>query len=269
MISERDYAEEAVALGTEAKVLDGLHAYFVQHCPRLYQSCRLFHLLQKDLGDVLEIGPFYGYTPFLLRRNAASYTVLEGDDPAAFPLKPLYQKRGIAVHYTDLFELFGPSHSATHVLTFDDASFDTILCWETLEHFGFNPVKLVRELHRVLKPGGKVSITVPNRASVQNILALICGRLERVGIDGYYTYEDYTSNGKKAFYGFHWREYSRGELAHLFTRAGFTVVKCSTFVAHQVHAETSVVRQMARWANCRLAGMLPRYGTNVYLEAAK
>jgi SAM-dependent methyltransferase len=269
MITEADYAAKALDLSTEAGVLDGLHAYFAQQGPRLYQSCRLFQLLQGNLGDVLEIGPFYGYTPFLLRQNASSYTVLEGDDPAVYPLKPLYDKRGISAHFVDLFELFGPTQSATHSLAFAEASFDTILCWETMEHFSFNPVKFVRELGRVLKPGGRVYITVPNKASFQNIWGLVLARFEKVGIDSYYTFEDYRSNGKTAFYGFHWREYSRGELAHLFAKAGFTLQKCDTFVAFQAHAHISALRRLARGVSSLLARVLPRYGTHVYLVAKK
>src|SRR6185295_10763942 len=111
------------------------------------------------LGNVLEVGPFFGYLPFLLRPASSAYTVLEGDDPVVRPLERLYQERAITLSYVDFCELFGPDRSAAHRLSFPDASFDTILCWETMEHFNFNPVKFIRELHRVLKPGGRVCIT--------------------------------------------------------------------------------------------------------------
>jgi SAM-dependent methyltransferase len=241
----------------------------VQHCVRLYKSCRLFHLLENHLGDVLEIGPFFGYIPFFLKPNATSYTVLEGDDPATYPLKPLYQKRGIKMQFVDLFETFGPIHSATHRLAYADASFNTIVCWAAMEHFNFNPVKFVRELYRVLKPGGRVYIAVPNRASFQNLVELLLGRSDREVIDRYYTYENYQSNGTTAYYGFHWREYSYPEIAHLFARAGFTVRSAGTSVAFQVHARTSIRRHIARCANRLLASLLPRYGTDSNLVAEK
>jgi SAM-dependent methyltransferase len=269
MITQQQFAEQGLALSREAHVLDSLHGYFTSHCARLYKSCRLFDLLERPLGDVLEIGPFFGYTPFVLRPNAASYTVLEGDDPAVYPLKALYQKHKIAAQFVDLFELFGPTHSATHTLEFGSNAFDTVLCWETMEHFNFNPVKLVREFHRVLKPGGRICITVPNKASFQTLLALASGRSERTIIDSYYQFEDYTSNGKKAFYGFHWREYSRGELRHLYGRAGFSVRECDTFVAFQAHSTTSPGRRVARALNLLLGRLMPRYGTHVYLQAEK
>ncbi len=269
MMSQEQFSEAGLEFSREANVLDGLHRYFVAHTSRIYKCCRLFQLLDGKLGDVLEIGPFYSYTPFMLHERAASYTVLEGDDPACYALKPLYQKRGITLQFVDLFEMFGPTHSASHVLPFRDGSFDTILCWGTMEHFNFNPVKFVRELRRVLKPGGKAYINVPNRASFQNLATLLFGRFEREPIDGFFEFEDYSCNGKKAFYGFHWREYSGSELSYLFDRAGFNVRSCRMLVNFQEHAKPSLGRKLLRTATRLTAAVLPRYANDVCLVAEK
>ena len=265
--------KELLALGEQISAaggVKGLHkSYFVAHLPRMAESIRRFGLLAKPLGDVLEIGPFYGYVPFFLRPNSTSYTVLEGDDPAVYPLLPLYKDRDIRCTCVDLFELFGPIHAATHAMRLPDASFDTILCWETMEHFNFNPVKFVRDLHRLLKPGGRVCITVPNHASFQNLVSLVFGRGEREKIEYFYKFENYESNGKKAFYGFHWREYTPPELRHLFADAGFRVTTCQSFTAFQDHGNTSFSRRMARAASRWGTALLPRFGTNVLLVAEK
>jgi SAM-dependent methyltransferase len=269
MTSEQDFDKLGLLLSQQAKVVDDLHKYFLSHRARLYQSCRLFNLLERDLGDALEVGPFYGYTPFLLRPRASSYVVLEGDDPAVYPLKPLYQEHGIQAQFIDLFDSFGPSHTASHSLEFKEGSFNSVLCWETMEHFNFNPVKFVRELHRVLRPGGCAYITVPNRASFQSLAGLALGRGEDHLVDSYFTFEDYVSNGKKAFYGFHWREYSAPELHRLFSKAGFSVRRSGTFVAFQTHAKPSLARKIVRGVNRWAAGLLPRYGTHVWVVAEK
>lgn len=257
------------AVSKEAGVMDGLHGYFVMHAPRLFKSCLLFGLLEKKLGRVLEIGPFFGYTPFLLQANSASYTILEADDPVTHALKAPYQKRAIETHFVDLFDSFGPTCTADHPLPFADGAFDTVLCWETMEHFNFNPVKFVRELYRVLKPGGRAYITVPNRASLQRIMVLISGRGERELIEEYYKFEDHSSGGKKVFYGFHWREYSAPELRFLFSRAGFGIRDSGTFVAFQPRSGLSVAHRVARKVNEMLARLCRRYGTHVYLTAEK
>jgi len=45
-----------------------------------------------------------------------------------------------------------------HALTFDDESVGTVVCVETLEHVA-DPLRGVREIHRVLKPGGVAILT--------------------------------------------------------------------------------------------------------------
>ncbi len=47
-----------------------------------------------------------------------------------------------------------------HQFPFGDAAFDAVLCNQVLEHV-FNPDEFVGEIHRVLKPGGRMVLTVP------------------------------------------------------------------------------------------------------------
>jgi len=45
-------------------------------------------------------------------------------------------------------------------LPFEDSSFEAVLCTQVLEHLE-RPGKAVKELYRVLKPGGKLFLTAP------------------------------------------------------------------------------------------------------------
>lgn len=47
-----------------------------------------------------------------------------------------------------------------HALPFPDASFDAVLCTEVIEHIQ-DPTEIIREMHRVLKPGGRLLATIP------------------------------------------------------------------------------------------------------------
>ena len=263
----QEFTAAGESVGARAGVLNGLQGYFRCHAPRLHHACERFGLFSERLGDVLEIGPFFGYTPFMLRPRSSSYTVLESDDPAVSPLEPLYREQAIALHQVDFFEIFGPIRSATHKLALPDAHFDTILCWETMEHFNFNPVGFVRELHRVLKPGGRVCITVPNKASFQNVAALLSGRGEKALIESFYSVENFELGGKKAFYGFHWREYTAPELSRLFSNAGFKIQSCGTFTAFQNRGRIAAGRRAVRTL-VKIGGTIfQRYATHIYLVA--
>jgi methionine biosynthesis protein MetW len=57
---------------------------------------------------------------------------------------------------------------------FEDESFDIIYCGEIIEHL-FNPDRLLEEIRRTLKPGGRCIITTPNLAGWSNRLALLLG----------------------------------------------------------------------------------------------
>jgi len=48
---------------------------------------------------------------------------------------------------------------------FDDGSFDLILYMEVMEHLAYSPSWALAEMHRVLRPGGRLFLTVPNYLS--------------------------------------------------------------------------------------------------------
>jgi SAM-dependent methyltransferase len=66
-------------------------------------------------------------------------------------------------------------------LPFDAASFDRALCLDVLEHLPLgDQLPALRELHRILVPGGELLLSVPNLAHLQSRLHfLLRGRLIR------------------------------------------------------------------------------------------
>lgn len=76
------------------------------------------------------------------------------------------RKKGITAKQADL----------NKGLPFNENSFDCVLAGEILEHL-FDPESLLAEFKRVLKPGGKVIVSVPNIAAWYNRFLLFNGRL--------------------------------------------------------------------------------------------
>ena len=66
-------------------------------------------------------------------------------------------------------------------LPYADGSFDRALCLDVLEHLTFEEQpRALAELHRVLRPGGELLVSVPNLAHLQSrVHFLLRGRLIR------------------------------------------------------------------------------------------
>ena len=68
-------------------------------------------------------------------------------------------------------------------LPFGDGAFDSVVCLEVLEHL-FEPQHALREIRRVLKPGGALILTVPNVAYWRRRVDMFCfGRWNPLGDD--------------------------------------------------------------------------------------
>jgi SAM-dependent methyltransferase len=56
-----------------------------------------------------------------------------------------------------------------------DGYFSTVLCCELLEHLAEDPMHMLAEINRILKPGGHVVITTPSAGSLRAISAILEG----------------------------------------------------------------------------------------------
>lgn len=93
-----------------------------------------------------------------------------------------------------------------------DASLDLILFTEIIEHITFNPVHLWSEVHRILKPGGRIVVTTPNYYAARGRLWTPRRFLARLG-GGIEVNDILTMHT----YAHHWKEYSLRELVKYFT----------------------------------------------------
>lgn len=104
-----------------------------------------------------------------------------------------------------------PNYSSSRVTTgsltalpYGDHSFDRALCLDVLEHLTFEEQPLaLAELHRVLRPGGELLVSIPNLAHLQSrVHFLLRGRLMRTASiakhPGDRPAQDYIDIGRRA-----------------------------------------------------------------------
>lgn len=120
---------------------------------RAHPDCyeRVFHLMgERPHGPLLDIAAGAGYTSAVLRKSGFDVTATEINVDQ-------FQVDGVRVVPADLNE----------AIPFGDASFPNIVALEILEHLE-SPKKFLREIGRVLAPGGMALVSTPNITSLRS-----------------------------------------------------------------------------------------------------
>jgi len=98
-------------------------------------------------------------------------------------------------------------------LPYKERSFECVTCLEVIEHV-FDPLSLLRELHRVLKDKGQLVLTTPNIRYFRNVLTLVRrGRFPHTTTDTF------------VWGGGHLHYFTRCDLEVLFRKAGFNGIR--------------------------------------------
>jgi glycosyltransferase involved in cell wall biosynthesis/SAM-dependent methyltransferase len=185
---------------------------------------RFAHTLElTPMGDaskaILEMGIYLQITPSL--KSKLNYGTIRG---CYYGPAGQTDRRAVTTESGEVFECEVDLFDAERdVYPYADESFDTVLCCELLEHLPGDPMHMMSEINRILKPGGHLLITTPNIASLRALGAILQGyhpsffpayiRPRRAG-------EDAEAR--------HNREYVPNELALLFHDAGFEIIKLET-----------------------------------------
>jgi SAM-dependent methyltransferase len=138
-----------------------------QHEQNLYVGAPRGTELRKTLDVITRklrrLGSFSGQRMLDVGCGDGAFTTILGRDfreVCGIDVQEEYLRRFRAAVAGDArFQVANMSASA---MTFPDAHFDTIVSIETLEHIP-DLAGAAKEMHRVLRPGGELIITVPNR----------------------------------------------------------------------------------------------------------
>ena len=101
---------------------------------------------ERIAGDVLEIGTGAGYGIEVVAPKAQRFVTLDKHRPAA----ELLDRSDVEFR-----------QAVVPPLEFPEASFDCVISFQVIEHIR-DDRQFVREIHRVLRPGGRFIVTTPN-----------------------------------------------------------------------------------------------------------
>ncbi|HYA18862.1 MAG TPA: methyltransferase domain-containing protein [Bryobacteraceae bacterium] len=209
---------EAVPEWIDTWVAPEARAYAAKHTSRFVQTLEMVPAGDESKA-ILEMGAYMQITPSL--RFKLGYGHVRGC---------YYGQLGRTDHKTvvsesgEVFECHVDHFDAEKdIYPYPDQSFDTVLCCELLEHLMGDPMHMMAEINRILKPGGHLVLTTPNICSMRAISAILQGyhpsffpayiRPRR---------EDEEAEAR------HNREYAPMEIQFLLNDSGFEVVRLET-----------------------------------------
>jgi ubiquinone/menaquinone biosynthesis C-methylase UbiE len=137
------------------RYIPGMSAHIeVEHMHRYLVAARLC-----QGARVLDIACGEGYGSFALSRTAASVIGVDISDEAVQHARAAYSDRA------DNLQFVAGSAAA---IPLGDASVDMVVSFETIEHHDQHEA-MVREIKRVLRPGGLLVISSPNKHEYSDV----------------------------------------------------------------------------------------------------
>ena len=190
---------------------DEMRNYWSQDWRRFVYTLGLAH---GQTGECLELGANPYYTTLLLKHfttlnlSLANYFRDEFPGPMRQTVRfnnPLTGERD-----SQRFKFFH-FNVEQEEFPFSDRRFDLVVSCEIIEHLQNDPVRVLHQIKRVLKPSGQLILTTPNVSRLENVCRMIAG------VNIYDPYSGYGAYGRRN------REYNRHELTLLLDYCGFDV----------------------------------------------
>lgn len=144
--------------------------YVDSHLTRLVQTVQ--YTPQGTADDhILEMGAYMHITPVL--KYQSGYGTVRGCyyGPAGTTESKKITSRDQRIFECEI-DLFDAEKDR---FPYDDESFQTVLCCELVEHLPSDPMHMMSEINRILKPNGHLVLTTPNISSLRALHAILHG----------------------------------------------------------------------------------------------
>jgi ubiquinone/menaquinone biosynthesis C-methylase UbiE len=123
-------------------------AWWTNDLTRFLKMVRLIGQRVRPAGHILEVGPGPGYLAIELASRGYRVSAL---DVSTWAVATTQRNAAVAGVDVDV------RHGSALAMPFADASFDGVVCVDVLKNFS-DPIGVLNEMHRVLRPGGEASI---------------------------------------------------------------------------------------------------------------
>ena len=232
-------------------------SYIEAHIDRLEKTLSLTPAAAGPTDRILEMGAYLQITPSL--RTRLGYGEVRGCyyGPAGHTDHKLRVSATGEQFECDV-DLFDAEKDP---FPYPDNHFATVLCCELLEHLPSDPMFMMAEINRILKPGGSLVLTTPNIGSLRAISAILQGYHP-----GFFPAYIRPRSADEEAEARHNREYTPKEIQMLLHEAGFSLE----------HLETGPFKQEAKpeliWVDDLLdRNKLPRdlRGDGIYAVGVK
>jgi SAM-dependent methyltransferase len=189
--------------------------YLETHIDRLQHTLSITPPGAPD-KRILEMGAYLQITPAL--KTKLNYGEVRG---CYFGPAGKIERKEVASETGEAFsceiDLFDAEKD---VFPYPCEHFDTVLCCELIEHLPSDPMHMMSEINRILKPGGHLVLTTPNACSLRAVSAILQGYHP-----GFFPAYLKPGDSEEAR---HAREYAPREIAYLFRDAGFELAVLET-----------------------------------------
>jgi glycosyltransferase involved in cell wall biosynthesis/SAM-dependent methyltransferase len=191
--------------------------YLDEHLRRLLRTLEITPP-GGPMDRILEMGSYLQMTPALKKRLGYGEVRLCYYGPAG----RVVHRKAMSIDGEEFecdLELFDAD---VDPFPYPDGYFATVLCCEIVEHLSTDPMHMMSEINRVLRPGGHVVMTTPNINSLRALLAML---------NGYHPgfYQCYIAPHRRgSVEPRHSREYAPCEVKRLLEDSGFEVTLLET-----------------------------------------
>jgi 2-polyprenyl-3-methyl-5-hydroxy-6-metoxy-1,4-benzoquinol methylase len=209
-------------------------------------------------GRLLDIGCANGFQSYLFARMGYFVTATDAAEVVQRPA--LFAKEGINFFASNL-------NDPDALAGLENGSFDAAVMGEVIEHVFNHPLGLLREVARVLKPGGVLVLTTPNPNTLINAARFIAGRYTLWGTEAFVSLPKHDGRQFTDIGDVHFREYRTGEVHSMLSASGFAVQRTAYMAFGAAPSQPTWKRALK--AAARPALNLRLFGATQYVLATR